>query len=117
MINGANSVAKNERVPIEVLEGPTHAAGMKYQNSLSSFANGSASNGDSVESLLDFVAADRLRRMPHKGSRWDKILKWLEIFAGHVSMFQQSMKFASKNQEAAELIWGACRVVVQVSFV
>lgn len=70
----------------------------------------------SMKSFFDFVANDRLRRMPHKGSRWDKILRWAEYFAAQVSLYHESVgPFVSNSEETAQLLWASCRILLQVS--
>ncbi len=70
----------------------------------------------SMKSFYDFVAKDRLRRMPHKGSRWDKILRWAEYFAAQVSLYQESVgRFVPNSEETAVLLWASCRILLQVS--
>lgn len=32
-----------------------------------------------IESFLQFIERQRLTHMPHRGSRWDKVLKWYAI--------------------------------------
>ncbi len=70
----------------------------------------------SMKSFYDFVAKDRLRRMPHKGSRWDKILRWAEYFAAQVSLYHESVgPFVPNSEETAVLLWASCRILLQVS--
>lgn len=70
----------------------------------------------SMKSFFDFVANDRLRRMPHKGSRWDKILRWAEYFAAQVFLYHESVSpFVPNSEETAQLLWASCRILLQVS--
>ncbi|KAI9768306.1 MAG: hypothetical protein M1840_004914 [Geoglossum simile] len=67
-----------------------------------------------VDTLLEFIAAERLRSMPHKGDNWDKVLKWTESFARRVDVFACSIsRFAGQSSEAARLIWGGCQLLLQ----
>ena len=71
----------------------------------------------SMKSFFDFVANDRLRRMPHKGSRWDKILRWAEYFAAQVFRYHESVSpFVPNSEETAQLLWASCRILLQVSY-
>jgi hypothetical protein len=68
-----------------------------------------------VDGLLEFIAAERLRSMPHQGSKWDKVLKWAESFARRVDVFACSIsRFTDQSSEAAQLIWGGCKLLLQV---
>lgn len=69
----------------------------------------------SIESFLDIVATERLRRMPQRGSRWDKVLKWAEMFTSQVSIYQESVSpFVLHSREAAELVYRSCSALLQV---
>lgn len=66
--------------------------------------------------VLDFIAAERLRCMPHSGSRYDKVLRWAEIFVLHVGSFAQSASDAvTSSYEATQQIWGSVLLLLQVS--
>ena len=87
----------------------------KYDQELTVLCNGTFSKPDSVELFLDFVAADRLRRMPHRGSRWDKILRWAEYFTIQVSILEESVRpFVYNSEETAQLVWASCRILLEV---
>jgi len=65
--------------------------------------------------VLDYIAAERLRCMPHPGSRYDKVLRWAEFFAAQINSFSHSVsEFVTYSSEAAQLIWGSCLLLLQV---
>lgn len=71
--------------------------------------------GVSSESLFAFIADERLRRMPHRGSRWDKILKWAEDFAKKLSLFEVTDdNFIPSSKEAVELILASLQLLLTV---
>lgn len=71
--------------------------------------------GISSESLLAFIADERLRRMPHRGSRWDKILKWAEDFAKKLSLFEVTDdSFIPSSKEAVQLILASLQLLLLV---
>lgn len=73
-------------------------------------------NVESEESFLNFVANERLHRMPHRGSRWDKILRWAEYFATQVSALHEAVSsFVPNSTETAQVVWAGCRILLQVS--
>lgn len=87
----------------------------KYYEQLLILTDGVPSKPESLDSFLDFVASDRLRRVPHRGSRWDKILRWAEYFAIQVSILHESVgTFVPNSTEAAQLIWQSCQILLQV---
>ena len=66
---------------------------------------------DFLEALEDI----RLRYMPHDGSKWDKVLKWAENFAGFIYKFNESVKiYMLHSEEATRIIWGNCLSLLQV---
>ena len=65
--------------------------------------------------VLDFIAAERLRCMPHSGSRYDKVLRWAEMFVLHVAAFTQNVSEAvASSHEATQQIWGSALLLLQV---
>lgn len=88
----------------------------RYQDGLRRINPDALDATTSMKSFFDFVANDRLRRMPHKGSRWDKILRWAEYFAAQVSLYHDSVRpFIRNSKETAQLLWASCRILLQVS--
>ena len=54
--------------------------------------------------------------MPHRGSQWDKVLKWAEFFALQISGYASAIEsFVPDIQKAAKLIWAASRTLLEVS--
>ncbi|KAK2600780.1 hypothetical protein N8I77_010288 [Diaporthe amygdali] len=71
------------------------------------------SAGVSSENLFQFIANERLRRMPARGSRWDKILKWAEDFAKKLSLFEVADEnFIPSSKEAVELILASIQLLL-----
>jgi hypothetical protein len=69
----------------------------------------------SIELFLDYVQRQRLTYMPHRGSHWDKVLKWAEYFALQISGYAQTVEaFVPDSKIAARLIWTACRALLEV---
>jgi hypothetical protein len=65
--------------------------------------------------IFDYIAAERLRCMPHSGSRYDKVLRWAEPFAAQIHSFSHAVsEFVMYSTEAAQLIWGGCLLLLQV---
>lgn len=71
--------------------------------------------GVSSENLFSFISEERLRRMPHRGSRWDKILKWAEDFAKKLSLFEVTDdNFIPSSKQAVELILASLQLLLLV---
>ena len=72
-------------------------------------------NGISLDDLLSHIAAERLARMPHSGSPWDRTLRDAESFAVHISQFHDFVSvFLTQSSVAAELIWANSRLLLEV---
>lgn len=70
-----------------------------------------------IDDLLGFIAAERLRSMPHKGSAWDKVLKWAEGFSKKVDVFCYTIgSFTLARREGEQMVYGCCRTLLKVSF-
>ena len=68
-----------------------------------------------IEVFLNYIERQRLTHMPHRGSHWDKVLKWAEFFALQISGYATAVEgFISDSKPAARLIWTACRTLLQV---
>lgn len=68
-----------------------------------------------IERFLDYVERQRLTYMPHRGSRWDKVLKWTEYFALQISGYAKAIEsFVLDSDIAAKLIWTACCALLEV---
>ncbi|KAL9593550.1 MAG: hypothetical protein Q9219_007499 [cf. Caloplaca sp. 3 TL-2023] len=68
-----------------------------------------------IEDFLEFIERERLTHMPHRGSHWDKVLKWAEFFSLQVSGYAETVEsFMAESKFAARLIWTACRALLQL---
>jgi len=68
-----------------------------------------------IEGFLDYIEEQRIHHMPHKGSRWDRVLRWAEFYAKQVAAYEDSISpFVQDSRGAATLIWVACRVLLEV---
>ncbi|KAI4179544.1 MAG: hypothetical protein L6R41_007781 [Letrouitia leprolyta] len=68
-----------------------------------------------MEDFLEFIERERLTHMPHRGSHWDKVLKWAEFFSLQVSGYANTVdSFIADSKLAARLIWTACRALLQL---
>ncbi|KAL8948011.1 MAG: hypothetical protein Q9222_005762 [Ikaeria aurantiellina] len=68
-----------------------------------------------IEEILEYIEHQRLTHMPHRGSHWDKVLKWAEFFALQVSGYASAVElFVEDSKTAAKLIWTACYTLLQL---
>lgn len=68
-----------------------------------------------IEGFLQFIERQRLTHMPHRGSRWDKVLKWAEFFALQISGYSKAVKgFVRDSDQAAKLIWAAACALLEL---
>lgn len=59
-----------------------------------------------IEDFLEYIERQRLTHMPHRGSHWDKVLKWAEFFALQISGYAAAVgPFVPNSKTAAQLIW------------
>lgn len=88
----------------------------KLQAELSGSKEEQLAAGVSSENLFGFIASERLKRMPARGSRWDKILKQAEDFAKKLSLFEVSDdSFIPSSKEAVSLILASIQLLLLVS--
>lgn len=68
-----------------------------------------------IDAFLEYIERQRLTYMPHRGSRWDKVLKWAEFFALQISGYAKAVEgFVPNSSMAAKLIWAASRSLLEV---
>lgn len=87
----------------------------KLEAELKGTKDASLAEGVSSEALLIFISNERLRRMPARGSRWDKILKWSEEFTKKLALFEiTDESFIPSSKEAVELICASIQLLLLV---
>ena len=68
-----------------------------------------------IENFLDFIERQRLTHMPHRGSRWDKVLKWAEFFGLQMAGYAKAVgPFVEGSKDAAKLTLAASCVLLRV---
>lgn len=66
--------------------------------------------------LLAWIKSERLTRLPHKGGDWDRVLSAAQYFAEQVqTLHTASQEFTAGSGEAANLIFGQCLLLLEVS--
>ena len=70
----------------------------------------------SYVNFLQWIRSERLTTLPHKGSRWDKVLIRALYFAEQLHSFEQAIQgFALDSQAAAAVGYGHARLLLEVS--
>ena len=68
-----------------------------------------------LDSYLKFITRERLTRIPHRGSTWDRVLKNAEFFGVQISAYSDSVDhFVFDAQAALQTALGNCRLLIEV---
>ena len=101
---------------VTVLQDKVQAVSQKCKAQLGLSASQISKRSPNVDAFFDAVAAERLRWMPHDGSRLDCSLRWASRLAYAVDALRESVgTFAPAANEAASLIWGFSILLLEVS--
>lgn len=117
-VNGSNGSANKGGAPdgysqITILQDATNRYEKKVVGLRTSF-HGSKTRL-SIDDFLDYVAAERLRRIPHQGGRWDRVLKWAEYFADQVSNFEYVVHgFLANSLDTSEIVYLCLRAMLDM---
>jgi len=69
----------------------------------------------SYVSFLEWIRSERLTTLPHKGSRWDKVLIRALYFAEQLHNFEQAIQpFAQDSSYAASIGYGHAQLLLEV---
>ncbi|KAI5782676.1 hypothetical protein EDC01DRAFT_729948 [Geopyxis carbonaria] len=98
-----------------VLRETTTLVTVRYKKELSSKSGDILTGTTTCHAFLDFIAAERLRSMPHQGSKWDKVLKWAEAYARKLDTYTHAVSgFTAHSWESARLVWGSCQLLLRM---
>ncbi|KAF2140797.1 uncharacterized protein K452DRAFT_51263 [Aplosporella prunicola CBS 121167] len=120
MLNKAKASVRNKSPPPRSRQSTTvhdavRSLRIKLEEEIKSSNDAWLATGLAIEGFLNYIGAERLRRMPAKGSRWDKILKWAEDFAITLSLFEEAVESTiASSKEAVELILGCLQLLLQL---
>lgn len=66
--------------------------------------------------LVEYIGKERLQSLPHKGSKWDKVLIRALYFAEQQHNFEGIMKsFGAESTAAANIGYGFCKLLLEVN--
>lgn len=101
---------------LTTLRETTHKVSTKFLTQLDSAARAILENTITVDDVLDSIAAERLRYMPHDGSMLDRVFKWAVHFIDEMNVLSKAVEpFVLYSDQAAQLMWGSCLLLLQVS--
>lgn len=70
----------------------------------------------SFVNLVEFIGTERLSSLPHKGSKWDKVLMRALYFAEQQHGFEKMVKsFGTEDISAVSLGYGYARLLLKVN--
>ena len=68
-------------------------------------------------SVLELAKVKREEKQPVEGSKTDKVLKWAVSFANNVDAYSKMLDvYIGKAPEVAGLVWGGCKILLQVLY-
>lgn len=68
----------------------------------------------SYEDLMDWIEDERLTRLPHRGSSWDRVLISAQHFADHENRLGHAIEsFAPESGAASNLVFGQCLLLLE----
>lgn len=69
----------------------------------------------SYDDLKEWIKAERLTRLPHKGGSWDRVLISAQCFAEQVHHFSQHIEaFTEESGAATNFVFGQCLILLEV---
>ncbi|KXG54591.1 uncharacterized protein PGRI_077350 [Penicillium griseofulvum] len=99
---------------VTVLQEKVQAVSQRCKTQLGLSSGAISKRSPNVDAFFDAIAAERLRWMPHDGSRLDCSLRWASRLAYAVDALRQSVgAFAPAANDAATLIWGFCILLLE----
>jgi hypothetical protein len=68
-----------------------------------------------IAKFSDYIARERLSSMPHRGSLWDRVLRWAEFYALQIDDYAKKIEsFVPESQYAARQIYTLLRSIVEL---
>ena len=73
-------------------------------------------NAASLTDVLSIVESELAKKEPKSGSRRATVINSIVYFARMVDSYAKALDvYVNKSPEVASVVWGSCRVVLQVS--
>ncbi|KAI9762962.1 MAG: hypothetical protein M4579_000025 [Chaenotheca gracillima] len=101
--------------PTEILKETVTVVVVESQKVLGSRSDDITSGVSTLESFLELIAVERLRSMPHQGSKWDKVLRLAGSFASNVDVYSHAISTGVQHaHESARIVWSCCRLLLEL---
>ena len=90
----------------------------RVKSALGSDVDDSVFHDIDIDTFMEYISSERLTNMPHRGGRWDKVLKSAEYFALQLAAYQELVhKFGRDSELALRFALGCCRLLLDVSMI
>ncbi|KAL1846793.1 hypothetical protein Plec18167_005845 [Paecilomyces lecythidis] len=100
---------------LTVIREKTKAVSGEFKSQVGLSAEEVSELSPTIDGFFDTVAAERLRRMPHNGSKLDMAFRGASQLAFTVNSLRESVgAFALYTDEAAMLIWGSLVLLLEM---
>jgi hypothetical protein len=67
------------------------------------------------DSIVEWIRAQRMQRLPPEGSSQDKVLAWAQLFVERLHMFDSAIAdFAGDSYLATQLAYGYCAILLEL---
>lgn len=68
-----------------------------------------------IEGFSDYITRERLSSMPHRGSLWDRVLRWAEFYALQIATYEKTIgSFVPESRTAAKQIFTLLRSLLEL---
>lgn len=68
-----------------------------------------------IEDFSDYIARERLNSMPHRGSLWDRVLRWAEFYALQIATYTEIIgSFSPESRDSAMHIFTLLRSLLEL---
>lgn len=68
-----------------------------------------------IAKFSDFITRERLSSMPHRGSLWDRVLRWAEFYALQIEAYSLAVNsFVPESRTAAKQIYTLLRALLEL---
>lgn len=112
----ATSKSSTTNQKLTVIREKTKAVSGEFKSQVGLSAEEVSELSPTIDGFFDTVAAERLRRMPHNGSKLDMAFRGASQLAFTVNSLREAVgSFALYTDEAAMLIWGSLVLLLEVS--
>ncbi|KAH8592205.1 hypothetical protein B0O99DRAFT_518287 [Bisporella sp. PMI_857] len=78
------------------------------------YIDGARIDETTIEEFSDYITRERLRSMPHRGSLWDRVLRWAEFYALQVAAYAENIvSFVPESYDASKHVFVLLRSLLE----